>query len=164
MLLIVMNVVLLTALWMGYRGGPGNDKRVRGGDRFLEQKLELSTEQTQQLKELRKDHFDRMTSLREEFQEARKGLHDLWKVENGTAKAEGQAEKVGDIQADIELEVFTHFSDIREICDDKQKAVLDSIIEDVLRGGERRGGPDGNRPPRGKGPGPGGNLPPPDGR
>ena len=130
----------------------------------MEERLELKPEQAEQLKTLRKDHFDKMMKLRTEFQEARKGFRKLWKTENGAEQAEGLAERVGKLQADIELEVFSHFSDIREICDDKQKVVFDSIIEEVLKGGDKRGGPGGNRPQNGKGPGPGGNRPPPNGR
>lgn len=164
LLLVVMNVVSLSALWIGYKRGLGGDKPSGGGDRFLEQKLELRPEQTEKLKVLRRSHFKKMNDLKREFHESRKGLHEFWKVENGAAEAKGQAEKIGRLQADIEMEIFAHFADIREVCDDEQKKVFDSIIEDVLRGGQRRGGPDGNRLPPRQGQGPGGNLPPPDGR
>lgn len=164
LLLVVMNIVSLSALWIGYGKRPGRDKPGNGGDKFLEQKLELRPEQTEKLKALRVSHFRKMEDLKREFRESRKGLHDFLKVENGAAQAKGLAEKIGRLQADIELEIFAHFSDIREICDDKQKQVFDSIIDDMLKGGQRREGPEGNRPPPRQGRGPGGNLPPPDGR
>lgn len=163
MLLVVMNVVLLTVMWVGYNKGPGRDKPGNGGDRFLERKLELRPEQTEELKALRQDHFEKLETLKREFHQSRKELHELWKDEQGAVGAKGLAEKIGRLQADIELEIFTHFSDIREICDDKQKKVFDSIIEEVLKGGQRRGGPQGMPPPR-QGQGPGGNLPPRNGR
>lgn len=164
LLLVVMNIVSLSALWIGYTKRPGRETPGKGGDKFLEQKLELRPEQTEKLKALRVSHFNKVEGLKREFRESRKGLHEFWKVENGAAQAKGLAEKIGRLQADIELEIFTHFSDIREICDDKQKKVFDSIIEDVLQGGMRREGPAGNRPPPRQGRGPGGNLPPRDGR
>lgn len=164
LLLVVMNIVSLSALWIGYTKRPGREMPGKGGDKFLEQKLELRPEQTEKLKALRVSHFNKMEDLKREFRESRKGLHEFWKVENGAAQGKGLAEKIGRLQADIELEIFAHFSDIREICDDKQKQVFDSIIEDVLQGGMRREGPGGNRPPPRQGRGPGGNLPPPDGR
>jgi hypothetical protein len=105
-----------------------------------------------------------MNTLKREFHDSRKVLHALWKSENGAAQADGLAEKIGDLQADIELEIFTHFSAIRELCNEDQKQVFDSIIEQMLRSGEKRNGPQGDLPSPGQGPGPGGNLPPGKGR
>lgn len=163
-LLIVMNVVSLIVLWIGHTGRPDKGNGPGGGGQFLEQRLSLSPEQTAKLQALRQSHFDRMNTLKREFHDSRKELHALWKSENSAAQADGLAEKIGDLQAGIELEIFTHFSDIRALCNEEQIQVFDSIIEEVLRGGEERNGPKGNLPPPGQGPGPGGNLPPVKGR
>lgn len=160
LLLIVMNIVSLSALWLGHERRAGRGLRGEGpGGRFLEEKLELTSAQGEELKVLRGAHFDRMDQLRKDFHEKRKQFHEQLKAERSPAQVEGLADEIGRLQAGIEKEIYRHFSDIRAICNQDQKVVFDQIIEEVLRRGQQRGGPQ-QGPPSRRPSGPGGNLPP----
>lgn len=146
LLLIVMNIVSLSVLWIGYAKRPDKGRGDGPGGKFLEERLQLTTAQTDQLREIRQDHFGRMRHLTQDFQEKRKRLHNLPRTGNNDSQLDELVSAVGVAQGKIEKEIYLHFSELRAICTDEQKEILDTIIIDVLQRGDRRGGP-GNGPP-----------------
>ena len=161
LLLIVMNIVSLSALWIGYTKGPGKGRGDGPGGKFLEERLGMTTAQTRQLRDIREGHFPKMRSLTEDFQQKRKRLHSTLRTGNNNSQLDELAAEVGKAQAKIEREIYDHFSQIRAICTEEQKEIFDKIMIDVLQRGDRRGGPGNGPPPRrpsgpeGRRPGPG---------
>lgn len=145
LLLVVLNIVLLTFLWLGRTQ---KDLRPnRDGGRYLEEQLQLSPEQIEQLNDLRNSHFRKTDDIRRKLHEAREKLHRLWAKENPEQEVRDASNKIGDLQAQLELATFQHFSDIRKICTDQQKKIFDRIIQDVLRMGKGREGSNASGPP-----------------
>lgn len=161
LLLIVMNIVSLSALWIGHTKGPGKGRGDGPGGKFLEERLELTRAQITQLRDIREGHFPKMMSLTNDFQEKRKRFHGTLSTGANDSQLDELAAEVGKAQAKIEREIYDHFSQIRAICTEEQKAIFDKIMIDVLQKGDRRGGPGNGPPPRrpsgpdGRRPGPG---------
>lgn len=144
--LAILNIALLTFIWFN----SGSKKRPRPnkeGMVFLEQQLNLSSEQQTKLEELRKSHFDKMEGLTQASREARKALHDLWGKEVTEAEVKSLTMKIGDLQSQIERATFYHFADMRKLFDEDQAKQFDELIKDVLKRGERRGPMPGGMPP-----------------
>ena len=161
LLLIVMNIVSLSALWIGYTKRPGGMKgSERVGANFLKEQLGLTAEQVQSLETLRMDHFSEMEGLRREFLETRETFHKLPRNQQNTDQMDDLAAKIGGLQAQMEKAIYHHFSDMRDLLTEDQKEIFDNVIDDVLRRGEKRGGPHREGPPPRR---PGGHGPPPNG-
>jgi Spy/CpxP family protein refolding chaperone len=156
--LVIINVLLLTFVWLGKDGrgqrGPGS-----GGGKFLEEQLGLTADQKQKVRSFRDTHFKLVESLREQSKETRDELHDLIKSPNSEVKAQALASQLGQIQSQIEFSTFKHFSDIRSICNEQQQQIFDNTILNILRGQGVPEGPKGDRPPPREGPE--GRRPPP---
>lgn len=149
--LVIINVLLLTFVWLG-KNGRNPSRSGNGGGRFLEEQLKLSADQKQQVKSLRDNHFQLVESLRKQSRESRNELHELLKSPNSALKAQELTSKLGQIQSQIEFSTFKHFSDIRSICNEQQKKVFDDTILKILRGQGATEGPKGDRPPPREGP------------
>ena len=160
LLLIVMNIVSLSALWIGHSKRPGKGRVDRQGEKFLETRLSLTTTQISELRDIREGHFPKMMNLTRDFRKARERLHKAPRTGNNDSQLDELAAEVGKAQAKIEREIYDHFSQIRAICTEEQKEIFDKIMIDVLQRGERRGGP-GNGPPPHRPSGPEGRRPGP---
>ncbi len=150
--LAILNIALLVFIWFGSnhkeRKGPH-----KGGMIFLEQELKLTPEQKTKLEQLREEHFQNMERLTQSSRKTRRELHNLWSEEASQAEVKSLTEEIGDLQSQIERETFNHFAKIRQVCNEDQAEIFDSLIKDVLRQGERRGPKPGGLPPKNGRPG-----------
>ena len=160
LVLVLLNTATLTKLWLDK--GQGGQRGDRGGSEdLLTKELSLNKEQIQQIESLRKAHFQAMGAIRSEQHKTRKSLHEQWQQENAEDKVNVLSSKIGDLQKSMEMQTYKHFSSIRLLLTDEQKAKFDAIIHDVMRKGDREmngppEGPEGQRGPQTRG-----NRPPP---
>tara|TARA_R110001599_G_scaffold353229_1_gene590913 strand:- start:3931 stop:4464 length:534 start_codon:yes stop_codon:yes gene_type:complete len=159
--LVMFNAGLLVFLWLGRVENNRVNKGPEAKGRFLEESLNLSPEQIDQLEIIKKDHFKRIDQYQRDFNETRRQLHGLLNTEDSDQKAKVLSGKMGDIQSRIEISTFEHFASIRAICTPEQQQTFDKIISEVLRKEPSGNGPQGVRPPPQGGPE--GNKPPPRG-
>ena len=157
--LAVLNVILLTFVLQGHQRS--QKKRHEGGMKLLEEQLNLSESQKEELKQMRESHFSRLEELRKDSRKTRRALHDLWSEASSNQKVSELTKRLGDIHAAVEKATFEHFAEIRGICTPEQQKIFDSLIRDVLRQGEGQGPSHGRRPRDGRRPG--GPPPPRDG-
>jgi protein CpxP len=164
-MLAVVNLVFLGYIWLQKKDGTKEIQQPKDARNYLVKKLKLNAHQQQQFDSLRKGHFEQMKKDREEM----KKLKDAFfgQLKNGDGKdGKGIAQQIGSLQARIDLNTFSHFAALRNICTTGQREKFDDIIEDVLRNmGRGPGPPGGGRPgpPPGEGPPPGGGPPLPPG-
>ena len=153
LVLIIMNAVTLTMLWIGKNANNRQGKRPGAKDLLISE-LNLTKEQIGEVEKLRKAHFSSMNQLRGEARESRRDMHELWQTDGSEDKVSSLAKRLGEIQETMELQTFDHFSKIRELLDQGQKSKFDKIIHDVLRRGDRKpqgiqpNGQNGQRGPR----------------
>lgn len=154
--LVVLNVVSLGALWVQY-GKNTNTVVVQTQDpaESMAELLDFDKTQLQQLKDLRKDFFDRTRPMHRQVMESRTALFELAKEDIQDSVAVSEAlNNLATAQGQMELAVFNHFSDIRALCKGEQKERFDEVFEQILKlngpGGGPRNGPPGG-PPTGGG-------------
>ena len=160
----------------------GNDKIVshkepKNPREFLVKELGFDATQQKQLTTIDVKHHQRMQSVTQDIKSLKdelfRGLSDRTL---NVVNVDSIAKLIGEKQAIKDLEVFHHFKQVQDLCNDKQQEIFTRIIKDALRGGDREQGPppgarpDENRPPRPEGrngdrpphpDGPDGNRPPP---
>ena len=145
-LLAVLNVCLLTSIWLKQNGqAPDEMRRPPNGEKaadFLLEQLKFSEQQVAEFEKLKEEHRHKMDSLREISKEVHRLFFDNLKNEKqDTAKVNDLARAIANNQTQIELVTFNHFKEVRKLCDDKQKTTFDEIIQEVLRRMARPGQP-----------------------
>ncbi|OEK05752.1 Spy/CpxP family protein refolding chaperone [Roseivirga misakiensis] len=159
--LAILNVVLLSFLWVGHQ--EIQKTRPENGLKVLEERLNLTDEQKEQVKSLRDVHFEEIQKFRRASQEARQELHNLWGSDHSQDKVDVLTKRLGELQVSQEKATYDHFAQIRALCSPEQQATFDKLIKDVLRQGSQGGPRNGQRPfPNDRGRG--GPPPPRDGR
>ena len=152
--LVLLNIALLSTLWLKHdKHHPGPNQGSPGGEAasdFLTEQLHFSAQQQTDFTKLKHAHRDAIESVREQGKE----LHHIFfeQLKNNSVdsvKLKSLAHAIADNQTQLELITFTHFEEVRKLCDEKQKQTFDAIIQEVLK---RMSGP-GNRqgpppPPR----------------
>jgi len=179
-ILLIFLVIVNSIFLYNYLGSGEKDatsKPERPGD-FLVKELGFDETQQEQFTALGKKHHHRMEGLSEDIRGLKddmfKGLSDEALME---VNIDSIAILIGEKEAAKDLEIFRHFKQVQNLCNDEQKGKFSKIIEDALRraGGNqgpprgerpdgsrpsRPDGPNGDRPPRPDGP-PRGDRPPP---
>lgn len=149
-LIIVNGFFLFNYLGMEEKDETNGPKRPGN---FLVKELDFDESQREQFRELGKKHHHRMRGLSEDIRglkdELFQGLSDTSLMD---VNIDSIASLIGEKETAKDLEVFRHFKQVQELCNDKQKEKFSDIIKDALRRGAidqgppRGGRPDGNRP------------------
>ncbi|HKC69062.1 MAG TPA: hypothetical protein VKG26_12580 [Bacteroidia bacterium] len=146
-LLAVLNICLVASIWLK-QGKPDDMRQPPNGAKaadFLIEQLRFSPQQLTGFEKLKREHGHTMDSLRKVSKEVHKLFFDnLEKEKQDTAKINELARAIANTQTQIELATFNHFRKVRNLCDEKQKATFDEIIQEVLR---RMARPVGSPPP-----------------
>ena len=135
LLLLTVNIVTLALLWTNKNKGTGNMKPPPGGQvfEFLTNELKLDAQQQEAYK-----------ILREEQQQARKGIQDSIRMAKDEFFALLKKPDVSDsvihlysgkaIAVEQQLDEFTfrHFQKLRAICNAEQQKKFDDIIQEAL--------------------------------
>ena len=139
-LLIVNGVLLYLIIDKKMGGGPSK------GQTFLTDQLKFSQDQKDQFFHLDSEHRDKMKKMDKELSQLRRLLFSSF--DNQKNFIDSVTMRIGDVETDKQIELFSFFGDVREICDENQVKKFDEIIQEVLR---KRGpkGPKGghNGPP-----------------
>jgi len=132
--LIVLNIGTLSYLLLNRPGnsrGPGGRERII---EFLSEELNFSSEQRAQVMKLHEENREQI----EEIQAEDRKLHDhyfnyLNQNNPDSAVVDSMATLMSHKRKQIEIQTFYHFSMVRTICTEEQKAKFDRIINDALR-------------------------------
>ncbi len=146
--LVLCNIGLLATIW--FRPHPPQDMRHGEQTRnYVISTLKFSDEQGKQYDALIVLHKEAMKNQKRACASCRTLFFSgIANPRQNPAVADSLASAVADCQKKIELVTYNHFSDVRKICTDAQKAEFDKIILDVVR--KMIGNP-GAPPPHGPG-------------
>ena len=133
-LLVVLNVSLLTVIWIGRRpieprpiDAPPHSERTL---ELLQQELGFSDEQIRQYDLLRKEHARQTLHLITDIQRLKKEMLD--EVMTGhpdSVRVSQTATAIGNLQSQIEQLTFQHFLDLKELCGENQVKQLHMLMQ-----------------------------------
>ena len=131
--------------------GDSNDndsRRPAGPGHFISERLNFSEVQNEQFNNLEVTHRQRMTSILEEIRTSKDALFDqISKANVDAAVVDSITTVIGNYEKKKDMEVFQHFRNIYDICDDHQKREFEKLVKEALHKGPP---PRGRRPPHGK--------------
>jgi len=136
LILLLLNVMLVTLLWQGPKGGgrPGRNPPPPRTDKFLNQALKLDETQQATLERLRKEHFELTKSLNAEARGFKGEMFDaLTSATPDTALANAKALQAALIQDKIDKALIAHYMDILDICNPEQQAELSKVFRKAIR-------------------------------
>lgn len=157
--LLLLNITLLGFIWV--------KKPNRQRPAFLEERLNFSADQKQQLEKLKDEHMDGMKVIKNEIDDLKEELYAGFPEQTlSEDMVEALTAKIGIKKAEAELLTFSHFQELQKICTPEQQKLLGETINDIVKGidqsvppnrgqGDMSGPP---RPPRGEREG---GMPPP---
>ena len=124
--------------------------------RFLKEELGLTDAQFDEYKQLRQEHRRQSESLHWEQRELRRiMMGELFEADTDTLRAFRLAQRIGDVQEELERLTLMHFMDLRELIGSKQQEKLRALIDEFFRQNQPSPPPgyppDGDRPPPGRG-------------
>ncbi|NER14154.1 periplasmic heavy metal sensor [Leptobacterium flavescens] len=118
-----------------FMNGPGEEKRERRGGPggFIAKELNFSPDQMDRFHELNRRHHRAMREISDEIRFLKDELFSGISDENvSEAHIDSISALIGEREKAKDIEVFYHFRDILEICDEKQKERFNKIILEAL--------------------------------
>ena len=131
--LLLLNFCTLAFIW--FQHSPRNHEPPRGDVAgFIIHELKLNDDQVKKFDELKETHHEQVEQIQHELRGMHKDFFDLMKSDVvDSAKVKSVAESIASKQKEIELVTFSHFTDVRKLCDAEQKKKFDDIIDEAMR-------------------------------
>jgi protein CpxP len=148
--LVVLNIVLMTMMWMGPRGHhgpPGPPPHGPGGGpkNMIIRELGFNDTQIKKFEELVKQHRSGMDDLDKKGRDIRESYFKLMASDSLDVKAKENFEaQIAENQKNIDAFTFDHFRQVRVLCTDEQKKKFDEMIGEIMM---HMRGPHGPPPP-----------------
>jgi len=139
--LIVMNLAVLTLLWLGrpeaggMHGPPKNPAEQRERlQHLLAEELGFDNSQIEQYLKLRRDHQHKMRLLQKEVREIKREMFDeVLEGDLQTELSDSLLALAQDKQAQIEHLTVLHFIDLKKLCKSEQREKLKLLMHEILR-------------------------------
>jgi len=137
-ILFILNLALLATIWCRPGAEHSMPPPMHEGarpDELIKGKLHFTEEQNKAFDELRDRHHDSIMMLQRQGKALRTQYFDYLKHPGAadSNRIDSLGAAIGNVQQQIEFVTFRHFRQVRMLCDEKQKATFDEIIDDVLR-------------------------------
>lgn len=124
-----------------------NDHQRPARGNFIAKQLDFDATQSQQFEKLDVEHREKMNVILDDIKVSKDVLFDKLSDEKSkTSEIDSLARIVANKEVKKELETFSFFKAVGEICNEKQKEQFKTIIKDALH---RQGPPGQNGPPPG---------------
>ena len=161
--LIILNSATITSFWMKRQPAhrPDSPQGIRDGRKIMEERLNLSPDQVQQLEHARQRHFNNTNPMQDDLHKIRLDLiEELFEAEPDQLKIQNMLSSLDKGMGKFEHALFTHFQELKNICDDEQSEELKYMLTDLIEstrptGPQRRDqgqrvapGPNHRPPPR----------------
>jgi protein CpxP len=133
-ILVVLNIITLTLLWIFHfrqpsRVQPPFDRRAARVEKFLERELNLSSEQSMEFKNLRRQHFEATMVVMDEIRELKeKMMSEVFSKDPDSAVVKNLTEQIGNKEAEREWLLYKHFRELRDVCTPEQQIKLHEIF------------------------------------
>jgi len=131
--LLVTNIVMLILL-MNQDSSQQKDHDSNQGrlSTMLNDEVGFSETQLQQYQALRSAQQQNVKPLFENIRRSKQNFYDQLSEEAGDSVLNQNASNIGELQKQIDLQMFTYFKNIRNICTPQQLPKYDSAIKQVV--------------------------------
>ena len=152
--LLISNIAMLVFFLYNNPKGPerneGNRKPGYGMAETLKKDAGFDAEQIKSFEQLREQHWQKIKPMFQDLQNTKSSFYQL--VRDSTASdsvINAAAVMIGEKQKTIDLQIFQHFRQTRNLCRPDQKPKFDSLYQGIVRrmSGQRGGGPGGQHKP-----------------
>ncbi|MFT7196124.1 MAG: protein CpxP [Marinoscillum sp.] len=152
MFLLVMNLGTLSFILIAKGGKRGPNER-QNREQFMSKRLGLSQAQTESMRTLRVEHFKQMKQLEMKLSKEKQALFNKSISEASAVDIAENLNKLNDLHREADSLTYVHFSEMRAVCREDQKAKYDQFLMEMMRRGlGSHGGPmkgrDENAPSR----------------
>ncbi|MCF7955963.1 MAG: periplasmic heavy metal sensor [Phycisphaerae bacterium] len=135
--LILLNMASLGSFWIKKR--PHGPPPMPGGQKVMEERLDLSDQQVQQFEQIRDDHFSQTIPLQEEMHKLRlELLEEIFVTTPEEAKIQEILKKLEQRSGQFEVSLLQHFQQLKNVCDQKQTEALKLMLADIIERGRPR--------------------------
>lgn len=136
--LLIINVSALAAFfWMNSGGEAQLDKRY-SSDEFIREELHLTDQQFKKVSDLNTPVFRAFQVLLDRKCELNfKLIDELASSEPSKAVLDSISDKIGRLDAFMKRQTVRHFQNIKSVCNDQQKELLDQLLKDMLEAGSQ---------------------------
>ena len=133
--LLILNLATLGTFWF-FRSGKSQESfrrnRPHKVEKFLIDKLDFDSRQSQELGRLMEEHRAGATEILKSMQTYREELYDA--ISTGdSAQVEQITGRIASAQATLDKATYYHFRSIRQICNPEQQQKFDSVVKEVIR-------------------------------
>ena len=145
--LLISNLALVAFMVFGKRhGGKSQKPRGEAFSNYIKKELNFSEEQSAKFQEMMTGHFEKLKPIMGEVRKAKDSMFSLMRQPTIPADSilQNAAENIAQKQKLQELQSFTHFRQVRELCNDEQRPKFDSLISKMINRSFGRG-PDRNK-------------------
>lgn len=143
-LVIVLLVINGITLYFQFQKPRRNEQRPPGGPGMLFKKLNLDEKQEQQFEQMRKAHFKKRDSLRNEDMRLRKSMTEM--ITAGVtddSKIDSITNLLAANRKQFETNFYNHFQELYSILRPEQKKDFGTVLEELIK----RQSPQDRRPP-----------------
>lgn len=136
--LLIINIsAFITFLAMNRQNGPEHDKKFSSDD-FLQSELNLTPEQFKKVSALNIDVFRLYQVFLDKKCELNFQLVDeLSSAKPSDEKMDSLANRIGQLDAALKKQTVRHFKNIKSVCTDQQKLLLDELLKEMLDAGDQ---------------------------
>ena len=145
--LLISNLALVAYLVFGKQppkrsSRPGREEFVN----FFKKEVGFTDEQAAKFQQLSTEHFEKLRPIMSDVRKAKDSMFSLMRQDEFPSDSVLQkaAESIAQKQKLQELQSFTHFRKVRELCTEEQKPKFDSLIRKMINRSFGRG-PDRNK-------------------
>lgn len=148
--LLLTNISMIIFCFMRSpdRKGSHQEEKMKRGDgvtEMLRNQVGFTDEQMKQYEQLRNDHWKRMKPLFDSIRLSKQEFYKLLSQPSLQDTAwQRAANRIGETQKAIDMELFDHFRQVKAICTPPQQPKYDSLVQTVvgkMMFAFRKGGP-----------------------
>ncbi len=150
-ILVFLNVFTLAGIWfLGFSPKPpfADFPRKERSELLLKKKLNLTDEQLQKFRDLRKNHFEETREIGDEIHRLKRELSgEIFNETQNQTEVEKRIEQIGQLEMQMEREKFKHFLELKSVCNPEQQQKFREIFKEIMpprqghpfrRNGEKR--------------------------
>jgi Spy/CpxP family protein refolding chaperone len=140
--LVVLNIALLTFMWMAPHGGDRMGP-AKGPAGLVVRELKLDDSQKKQFEVLRDDHRSAMRKINDQERELHINLFADFESAPDSVRMDSITTEIARLQKQREMVTYRHLNMVRQICKPDQQKLFDEMLRNP-----DHGRPDGPPPPR----------------